>query len=47
MKEDKLLLRLTKYLLPSELVDYFELKSIREEGETLHFIFGRTDSNSI
>ena len=36
MQENKLLLDLIKYVLPRELVDYFELVSINEIEETLH-----------
>jgi hypothetical protein len=35
-QEKNLLIALSKYILPSELVAYFELKSIREEEEALH-----------
>jgi hypothetical protein len=36
MQEKEILLSLTKYVLPTELVEYFELKSIKETSETLH-----------
>lgn len=38
MQDPKLLLELVKYVLPRELVEYFELVSINEIDETLHLL---------
>jgi len=37
-------LALVKYVLPAELVDYFELVDIKEEGSILHIYLKETDS---
>lgn len=36
MSNSSLFLSLAKYVLPSEIVDYFESVGIKEENETLH-----------
>jgi hypothetical protein len=36
MSQNPLLLSLVKYVLPSELVDYFDLIHLEESGESLH-----------
>jgi hypothetical protein len=43
MQEQNLLIELVKYVLPSEFVDYFELKSIGEASETLHLYLEEGD----
>ncbi|MDR1983279.1 MAG: hypothetical protein LBQ28_00410 [Prevotellaceae bacterium] len=35
MEKDNLLQSLTKYVLPTEIVEYFELVEIKETGDTL------------
>jgi hypothetical protein len=39
MQEKNLLIELAKYVIPKELLDFFELTDIEEEGEILHFYF--------
>ncbi|KAA6336366.1 hypothetical protein EZS27_015465 [termite gut metagenome] len=37
MLEQGMLSELVKYVLPSELIDYFELVDIKKEGDIVHF----------
>jgi len=39
MKDQHLLISLAKYVIPKELLEYFELTAIEEAGEVLHFHF--------
>jgi len=39
MKGQPLLISLAKYVIPKELLEYFELTNIQEAGEVLHFHF--------
>lgn len=39
MKGYNLLIELAKYVIPKELLEYFELTDIQEEGAVLHFHF--------
>ena len=36
MSNEKLLREIIRYVLPSEIVDYFDLTDLQERGETLH-----------
>ncbi|MDP4186376.1 MAG: hypothetical protein Q8862_14625 [Bacteroidota bacterium] len=43
MMQDRLLSELVKYVLPKEIVEYFDLVNIKEEAEVLHLYLDELD----
>jgi hypothetical protein len=43
MLQNELLISLMKYVLPEEMVEYFDLKNIDENGEVLHLYLDEID----
>jgi hypothetical protein len=47
MLQNELLISLMKYVLPEEMVEYFDLKNIDENGEVLYLYFTINRQNKI